>query len=213
MFGIKKSEKGSGKAAKLAGPGPIPAPVQSNLVSAWKMAPDIAPLFVAVMKRPDSGGAASIRIFDAADAAARKVEVKDYLSLDAHPEMVAYEGTYDEATKAVHLAERNKPVTEVPIPTESEIRAKVEALADPGSTVFFYLCRGSGHGGPAAMGAAVIELNPAFPGKGQKKYNVRVSDVIDMKPVDLGEKLWSTDKVKDVARWVKDGQGRRLYSS
>ena len=54
------------------------------------------------------------------------------------------------------------------------------------------------------MGSAVIELNPNYPGTKQKKYNVYPTDVIDMQPVGKGQKLFDSDKTKDIARWVKE---------
>jgi hypothetical protein len=61
------------------------------------------------------------------------------------------------------------------------------------------------------MGAAVIELNPNYPGKKQKKYIVYMADVIDMQPVGKGDKLFDSDKPKDIARWFKDGHHKRIY--
>jgi hypothetical protein len=57
----------------------------------------------------------------------------------------------------------------------------------------------------------VIELNPNYPGKGQKKYNVYNADVVDMQPVGKGQKLFDTDKLKNITRWVKDGHHKRMY--
>jgi hypothetical protein len=42
------------------------------------------------------------------------------------------------------------------------------------------------------MGAAMIELNPNYPGKKQKKYNVYTAEVIDMQPVGKGDTKSST---------------------
>ena len=61
------------------------------------------------------------------------------------------------------------------------------------------------------MGAAVIELNPNYPGKRQKKYIVYTVDVIEMQPVGRGDKLFDSDKPKNIARWVKDAHHKRMY--
>lgn len=61
------------------------------------------------------------------------------------------------------------------------------------------------------MGAAVIELNPNYPGKKQKKYIVYPADVIDMQPVGKGQKLFDSDKPKNIARWIKDAHHKRMY--
>ena len=100
---------------------------------------------------------------------------------------------------------------DTPIYTEDEIRQKIEALVEPGSSVFFYLDHGSRHGGPLGTGAAIIEFNPNYPGKKQNKYNVYVADVIDMQPADKGNKLFDSDKPKQLASWVKSNHNKRLY--
>jgi hypothetical protein len=38
-----------------------------------------------------------------------------------------------------------------------------------------------------------------------------VADVIDMKPVGKGQMLFNSDKLKDIARWAKDGYQKRMY--
>jgi hypothetical protein len=61
------------------------------------------------------------------------------------------------------------------------------------------------------VGAAVIELNPNYPGKHQKKYNVYATDVVDLQPVDRGQKAFGQDKSKDIASWVKSSHHKRMY--
>ena len=63
------------------------------------------------------------------------------------------------------------------------------------------------------MGAAVVELNPNYPGKKQKKYNVYATDIVDMQPVDKEPKLFDSDKSKEIASWIKNGHHKRAYSS
>jgi hypothetical protein len=72
---------------------------------------------------------------------------------------------------------------------------------------------GSQHGGPLGMGAAVVELNPNYPGKKQKKYNVYTTDVVDMQPIGKGPKLFDSDKSKEIASWIKNSHRKRAYSS
>src|SRR4030043_214666 len=114
-------------------------------------------------------------------------------------------------TKTSKLEEKKKVNWETPIFTEAEIKQKIETLSEPSSTVFFYMARGSAYGGPLGMGATVVELNPAYPGKKQKKYNIYPTDVIEMEPVGKGQKLFDSDKPKDIARWIKDAHHKRLY--
>jgi len=96
--------------------------------------------------------------------------------------------------------------------SEAEIQQKIEMLKEPGSTVFFYMARGVSHGGPLGTGAAVIELNPNYPGKKQKKYILYLADVADLQPVDQREKLFDSDKPKEFASWVKERHHKRMLS-
>lgn len=210
----KKSKKDTDAAEKLSKPREIPASVQKYLIDSKKMEGYLVPLLKSVVSKADKAGTAlEIRIFDEADALARKINVTDYNTLDEHPELIIYEGSYDDIANKIDLIEHKKVIYETKLFTEEEIRLKIEAISKPGETVFFYQARGGSHGGPLGMGASVIELNPNYPGKGQKKYNVYSTDVIDMQPVGLGNKVWDSDKPKDIARWVKESLQQRMYSS
>lgn len=88
--------------------------------------------------------------------------------------------------------------------TQQEIQKKIEELKEPGSTAFFYLGAGPSGGGPLGRGAAVIELNPSFPGKKQKKYNIYCAAVEGTEPKGKGQVLWTSDKPKDISKWVKE---------
>lgn len=212
MFWGKKSTKEEEKKEKLSGPKEIPGPVQNYLVAERKMNPDLVKLLKAVVRKGPNGETAfNIRVFDESEALAKKVQVKDYTSLDERPDLIIYEGWFDEGSKQVKLEEKKRVSYDTPIFTEAEIRQKIETLRESGDMVFFYMARGSVHGGPLGMGAAVIELNPNYPGKKQKRYIIYVADVIDMQPVGKGQKLFDSDKPKDIARWVKDGHQKRMY--
>jgi hypothetical protein len=70
----------SDKTEKLSGPGVIPGLVQKYLIEEKKLAPNLAQLLKAVVKKDTSNGykkAFHIRIFDEDDAVARKIQVKD----------------------------------------------------------------------------------------------------------------------------------------
>ena len=210
MFWNKKSEKEAEK--RLPGPKDIPGFVQNYLVAERKMNPDLVKLLKAVVRKGPTGETAfNIRVFDESEALAKKVQVKDYTSLDERPDLIIYEGWFDEGSKQVKLEEKKRVSWDTTIFTQAEIQQKIEALSEPGSTVFFYMARGSAHGGPLGMGAAVIELNPNYPGKKQKKYILYQADVIDMQPVGKGQKLFDSDKPKNIARWIKDAHHKRMY--
>ena len=211
MFWRKKSAKEEEKGGKLSGPKAIPGPVQNYLVAERKMDPDLVKLLKAVERKSTTGATFNIRVFDDSEAIARNVQVKDYTSLDECPDLIIYEGWFDEKAKQVKLEEKKKVSWDTPIFTQAEIEQKIEEIKELGDMVFFYMARGSVHGGPLGMGAAVIELNPNYPGKKQKRYIIYVTDVIDMQPVGKGQKLFDSDKPKDIARWVKDGHHKRMY--
>ena len=209
MFWNKKSAKEEGK---LSGPGAIPGVVQNYLVTERKMDPDLVKLLKAVVHKGETGVARSnIRVFDESEAKARKAEVKDYTSFNENPDLIIYEGWFDEGAKQVKLEEKKKVNWDTPIFTEAEMQQKIEALKEPGDMVFFYVARGGKNGGPLGMGASVIELNPSYPGKKQKKYIIYSSDVVDMQPVGKRDKIYDSDKPKKIAQWVKDSHHKRMY--
>jgi hypothetical protein len=211
MFWGKKSPKDEEKKEKLAGPGDIPGPVQNYLVAERKLAPDLVKLLKAVIRKSQTGEPLHIRIFDNSEAIAKKVQVKDFAFLDERPDLILYEGWFDEGSKQVKLEEKKEVKWDTPIFSEAQIQQKIEALKEPGDLAFFYMARGTAYGGPLGMGAAVIELNPNHAGKKQKKYTVYAADIIDMKPVGKGQMVFSSDKPKYIAHWVKDAHHKRMY--
>jgi hypothetical protein len=83
MLWGKKSAKEEEKKEKLSGPREIPEPVQNYLVTERKMDPDLVKLLKAVIRKSETGEAPlNIRVFDNSEALAKKVQVKDYTSLD-----------------------------------------------------------------------------------------------------------------------------------
>jgi hypothetical protein len=205
----KKSVK---EEAKLRGPQAIPELVQKYLVAERKMDPDLAKVLKAVMRESTSQeGQFDIRVFDESEALAKKVQVENYTALDEHRDLIAYEGWVDLESKRVGLEEKKRISSDTTIFTEAEILKKIEELSEPGSTVFFYKAKGVKHGGPLGMGAAVVELDPNYSGGKKRKYNVYNADVVDMKPVGKGDKLFDSHKPKDIARWIKEMGGKRMY--
>lgn len=204
MFGKRRDGK-----EKLSKPAAIPALVRKHLTAEKKMDPDLVQLLMAVVREGEKGR--DIRIFDMSEAQAKKVVVKDYTTLDEHTDLIIYEGSFADESKLVELNEKKKIISDTPIFTEAEILQKIEGLSEPGSTIFFYTTRGPKYGGPLGMGAAVIELNASYPEKGQKKYIIYTANVVDNNPVGKGEKLFDSDKAKEVASWVKQAHQKRLY--
>ncbi len=208
MFWGKKSEKEEGK---LSGPKDIRGLVQNYLVAERKMDPTLVKLLKSVERKDTTGATLNVRIFDDSEAIAMKVPVTNYTSLDECPDLILYEGWFDEGAKQVNLEEKKQVNWDIPIFTQAEIEQKIEALKEPGNTVFFYAANGGKHGGPLGMGASVIELNPNYPGKKQKKYVAYTTDVINMQPVDKGDKIFDDDKPKSIASWVTNSHRKRMY--
>jgi hypothetical protein len=199
------------KEEKLPGPRPVPELIGKHIVNDYKVNADLMQfLKVVVRKRPQKAAVFDYRIFDQSEAEALEVKVKDYSSLDEHEELIFYDGWFDEDTRQVEMTEKKKVRFRVPLFTEAEIQQKIDVLSQPGSTVFFYLARGAARGGPLGMGAAVVELNPDRSNK-KKKYNIYTTSVVGMEPLDNKKILYSSNKSKEIASWIKESHCKRTY--
>lgn len=211
MFGKKKQEGEAApkeKVEKLPKPKEITGLVAKCLTEQKKIEADIVPVFKMVIRKSEKGKKAfACWIYDDSEAQGMKVQVKDCTTLDEHPDLILYQGWYDEETKKVELEEKRRPNYTVPLFTQDEIQQKIEALNEPGKIVFFYQARGPAFGGPLGRGVAIVELNPT---KG-KKYIISTADVIGMEPVANRQKLFSSDKPKEVAKWIKESHHKRMY--
>ena len=107
MFGLFKKKSGEGS-EKLPGPKGIPDPAGQKLVVEFKEDPNWAWSLKAVMKPQETKDLFHIRIFSDAVANKAQVSVKDYTSLDSHPEVILYEGVYDKKNKRAKLEKKYK---------------------------------------------------------------------------------------------------------
>ncbi|MFH1650584.1 MAG: hypothetical protein ABID87_00550 [Chloroflexota bacterium] len=200
------------KLKKLRGPVQIPGPVGKYLTAQYKVDPEIVLLLRAVLQpHGETEKVFSVRIFDESEVQALDITVADYKTLDQHPELVLYEGTYDDGKKQAQMTEKRKLSTDTRLFTEAEIQQKVEALNEPGSSVFFFQARGPAFGGPLGRGAAVVELNPGFAEKKGKKYIISTVNVVGIEPVSGKQRLFDSNKAKEVAQWVKEAHHKRTY--
>ncbi len=79
------------------------------LVQKLKQDPDwVWSLKEVVLPRDGMKGTFDFRVFDPATAKQKNVTVSDYSSLDACPELILYEGSYDKNTKKVECHEKMK---------------------------------------------------------------------------------------------------------
>jgi hypothetical protein len=117
--------------------------------------------------------------------------------------LIHYEGLYDKESKQVELEEK-RVMPKLTIFSQTEIRKKIEELSEPGSTVFFYLTASPASGGPLGRGAALIELNPNYPGPKQKKYNVYAVNVEGTELSSKRMKFFDSDNAKSIASYIKE---------
>lgn len=110
MFWKRKpatGEPSKPKAEKLPGPKDLPHAVGSYLVTRLKQNPDwVWKLKCVVRPRPESKDAFDFRVFDEAQVAPKKVTVKDYTSLNEYPDLILYEGWFDNRTMKVQIEEK-----------------------------------------------------------------------------------------------------------
>jgi len=117
-FWERKTDAGKpsgAKVQKLSKPKNIPEPVGRYLVVKLGKNPDwVWNLKGAVRPRPEGKDRYDVRIFDLAKVAQKSVTVKDYTSLDEHPELILYEGWFDKKTLKVEIEDKQvsqKPAT------------------------------------------------------------------------------------------------------
>jgi hypothetical protein len=205
MFGIKKQET-------LSGPKKISGIVEKYLASNYKWNPELMGIINMVLqKNPKAEKAYNCRIFDLSEAEARGIKVKDFSSLEGNLDLILYEGWFDETSKQVELTENKKIDFDIPLFTEAEVTEKITALSESNPSVFFYQARGPAYGGPLGRGAAVIELNPNNSDHKDKKYSIYTVNVIGKEPAGNKQKLFASNKPKEIANWVMNAHHKRLY--
>ena len=196
------------KPEKLPGPRELPGIVEKYLVQKTQKDPEsVRTLRVVIRRRQDGEKTFNIRVFDDNLTSERNVKVKDFTTFDSYPELLLYEGWYDEKAKKVELEEKEglKLRPKVTIFSEKEIVEQIKGLTQPGSTVFFYLGGWAQRvGGPLGRGAAIVELNSNYPGKKQRKYIMYLDDVNDqMEFAGKREKQMTSDDTSQIASWIK----------
>lgn len=60
-----------------------------------------------VRPRGESKNAFDVRVFDDVETATKKIKIEDYTSFDAHPELILFEGWFDNELRTVQLEEKN----------------------------------------------------------------------------------------------------------
>lgn len=91
----------------LSGPREIPQPVGQEIVVKLQGDPDsIWHLKAVMLPREVDKDTSEVRVFDASQAASRKVMVKNYNSLAEHPELILYEGWYNKKRGNAEIKKR-----------------------------------------------------------------------------------------------------------
>jgi hypothetical protein len=97
---------------KLPGPKSIPEVVGRYLVVRLGKDPDWVWNLKSVSRpRPEGKTVFDVRVFNEAETAAKGIAVKNYASLDEHPEFIRFEGWYDHKTMKAEIQTKEKPLT------------------------------------------------------------------------------------------------------
>lgn len=104
----KRKETKEGE-VKLPGPKGIPQPVGGHMVVKEKKNPDWVWKLQGVVRSTEKKTAFYCRVFDEAQAALAGVKVKDWSSLDEHPDLILWEGYFDKETHVVRPEKFAKP--------------------------------------------------------------------------------------------------------
>ena len=106
----EREDASKAKVQKLSKPKDIPEPVGRYLIVELRQNPDwVWHLKSVVRPRQEEKDCYDARVFDERKAAQKKVTVKDYTSLDDHPELILYEGWFDRKSMKVQVEEKKTP--------------------------------------------------------------------------------------------------------
>lgn len=96
-------------APKLPKPKEIPYELGRHLVVDGGYDPDwVWNLKTLSLPHPDSKNRFDFRLFSPAQAMDRNISVRDYKSLDAHPDLILFEGWYDKGSREFQMETRFK---------------------------------------------------------------------------------------------------------
>jgi hypothetical protein len=102
-FWQKEDSGGTGK-PKLRKPEELPSEVGRYMVVNLKLDPDwVWSLRCAVRDKEGVKGTRYIRIFDETRANELEISVKNYTTMDEHPELIIFEGEYVKGTNTVQI--------------------------------------------------------------------------------------------------------------
>ncbi len=103
-FWQKKNETGEAKAIKLPRPKELPSGVGRFIVVNLKQDPDwVWNLKSVSIPKEGSKTLMDVRVFSVNEANEKGVTIRDYTSLDIHPDLVLFDGWYDKNTLKVQM--------------------------------------------------------------------------------------------------------------
>ena len=106
MFWQKKNTTTPIKTEELKLPGPkeIPEAIARHLVIHMKRDPDQTWNLKAVVRpRNDNRDSYDFRVFSDTQTGSAGVRVKDFTSLESHPDLIIYQGWYNKKNQEVHI--------------------------------------------------------------------------------------------------------------
>jgi hypothetical protein len=108
MFWKKKGDPSEPK-SKLKGPKFIPDIVGGHLVTDYNQNPDyVWKLKSVVQRRAESKNVFDVRVFDEVEAATKNIKIKDWTSFDEHPELILFDGWFDNELRVVDLVDKRE---------------------------------------------------------------------------------------------------------
>lgn len=107
-FWAKKDQKEGGiNRESLPKPQGIPEVVGRHLVVEMKKDPDFVwKLMAAKRPKPENKNAFDVRVYSAAEAGAKGVNIKNFDTLDSVPELILFEGWYDKGANTAKLVDK-----------------------------------------------------------------------------------------------------------
>jgi len=109
MFWRKKAGSSEPGVKGMPGSKFVPDLVGGHLVTEYKQNPDwVWKLKSVSRKREESKTTWDIRIFDEVEVATKNVRIRNYNSFDEHPELILFEGWYDNDLRQIELEDKRK---------------------------------------------------------------------------------------------------------
>lgn len=99
--------QGGSSPIKLSGPKDIPESIGMYMVTTLHKDPDWVWTLKAVLRdQINSKDVKDIRIYDPSKTAVQRVSVKNYTTLEAHPELILYEGWFSKKNRKFEIKEK-----------------------------------------------------------------------------------------------------------